>query len=241
MNSLPDRSYEDGLRQTEWFRRHVLRSQDYFALARRLSGSLEAAQEIYCAAVRQIIADGNWQKIINPDAYLMRLIFDIAMARMDAALLPACQYVADREVGPLPVNGRSVGEATAVLNAIKQMPPARRKILWAWRVERRPLKDIARKFHIEPAAVTGLAAAALRDFHEHLQAAFCDPAQVCQRTDSFFGGQAVRPRAQRRRPRRRVSRGDLLPLLIGVNVGIWGTLASAGIALGLSQVGEWLR
>jgi len=241
MSTLPDRSYDKVMRQTDWFRRHVHREQDYLALARRLSGSLEAAQEIYCAAMRQIIRDGNWHRIINPDAYLMRLIFDIAMGRMDAALLPAGQYMADRDVGPLPVDGRSVGETAAVLSAIERMQPARRKVLWAWRVERRPLNDLARKLHIEPEAITDQAAAALRDFHEHLQAAFCDPAQVCQKTDRFFGGPVVRSAAQRRRPGWRVSRADLLPLLIGVNIGIWGTVGSAGIAFGLSQVGEWLR
>ena len=73
MSTLPDRSYDKVMRQTDWFRRHVHREQDYLALARRLSGSLEAAQEIYCAAMRQIIRDGNWHRIINPDAYLMRL------------------------------------------------------------------------------------------------------------------------------------------------------------------------
>jgi DNA-directed RNA polymerase specialized sigma24 family protein len=241
MTILPHRSYHETIRQTDWVRRHLHEAQDCLALARRLSGSLEAAQEIHETAMCHVIRDGNWHRIINPQAYLMRLIFDIAVARMDAALLPAAQFISDREVGPLPVHGRTPGEVAAVVAAIKKMTPARRKILWAWRVELQPLKDIARQFHVKPEAVSRQAAQALGDFHEHLQAAFCDPAQVCQRTDSFFGGTVVQSTAKRPRPWWGVSRADRLPLLIGVNIGIWGAAATAGIAVGLSQVGEWLR
>ncbi len=238
---LPERSPDELVRQTDWFCRHLHRDQDYFALARRLSGSVDSARQIYDLAVRKLLEDGNWHRLINPHAYMMRLIFDIAVARIDKALLPADQYISDRDVGPLPVYGGPPCEAVATLSAINQMDPAKRKILWAWRVERRSLRDIARKFHIKHEAVSDHAAKALVEFHSHLLTAFCDPARVCQKTDHFFGGGALRPVARRHRPWWRISRTDLLPLLIGMNIGIWGVTASAAITLCLPDIEGWLR
>jgi DNA-directed RNA polymerase specialized sigma24 family protein len=238
---LPDRATDDPIQKVDWFCRHLHRDQEYLALARRLSGSIESAQEVYELAMRRVLDEGNWCRIINPHAYMMRLIFDIAVARLENALLPAAQYISDREVGPLPIYGRSPGEAVAALTAIRQMRPANRKFLWAWQVERRSFRDMARKFHIKPDAVSGHAAKAIKEFHECLTAAFCDPARVCQRTDGFFGTAIMQRPARRYGPWWRVPPATLLPLLIGVNIGAWTAAGSTAIALNIAEIGGWFQ
>ena len=244
MNStslLPEPPYAQPGRQTDWFCRDLSRDQDYFALARRLSGSVEDASQIYHLAMRRVIEGGNWGRIINPHAYMMRLIFDIAVARTDSALLPASQYIASQEVGPLPAHEWPPVDAGMVRNAMRRMRRSNRNILWAWRVEGRCLPELARKFRIEPNAVSGRAAKAMLEFHYLLQAAFCDPARVCRRTDAFFGGEVIKIAPRRHRSWWRISRSEAVSLLMGLNIGIWGGAGISAVANYAPDIGVWFK
>ncbi|CAL4868183.1 hypothetical protein MMA231_02458 [Asticcacaulis sp. MM231] len=239
---LPEPPYAQPARQADWFCLHLTRDQDYFALARRLSGSVEDARQIYQSAMRKVIEGGNWGRIINPHAYMMRLIFDIAVARTDTALLPASQYIASQDVGPLPAHERPPVGADMALNAMQRMQRSNRDILWAWRVEGRSLRELARKFRIEPNAVSRRAAKALLEFHYLLQAAFCDPARVCRRTDAFFGGQEVIKTASgRRRSWWYIPRSEAVSLLMGLNIGICGAAGIFVVAHYLPEIGVWFK
>lgn len=238
---LPEPPYAQPVRLADWFCRHLNKDQDCFALARRLSGSVEDANQVYHLAMRKVIEGGNWGRIINPHAYMMRLIFDIAVARTDSALLPASQYIASQDVGPLPAYEGPPVDADMALNAMQRMRRSNRNILWAWLVEGRSLRDLARKFRIEPNAVTGHAAKALLGFHYLLQAAFCDPSRVCRRTDWFFGGEAMKTHPGRNRPWWRVSQSEMVSLLMGLNIGIWGAAGISAVAPHLPEIGEWFK
>jgi DNA-directed RNA polymerase specialized sigma24 family protein len=244
MNStslLPEPPYAQPGRQTDWFCLHLNRDQDYFALARRLSGSAEDASQIYHLAMGKVIEGGNWGRIISPHAYMMRLIFDIAVARTNSALLPASQYIASQDVGPLPAHERPPVGTDMALNAMQRMRRSNRDILWAWRVEGRSLRELARKFKIEPYAVSGRAAKALLEFHYLLQAAFCDPARVCRRTDAFFGGEVMKIVPGRHRPWWRIAQSEIMSLLMGLNIGIWGGAGISAVAHYLPEMEVWFK
>jgi DNA-binding CsgD family transcriptional regulator len=222
-----------------WFSQHLHQDLEHYALARRLSGSAESAQEIRHLALQKVLDEDNWRRVINPDAYVKRLIFDIAVARMEATLLPASSYLADQDVGPLPEIPASIDEMVITMNAMQQMRGRNRKILSTW-AGRRSFKDIARKLHIERDKVSGHVAKAMSDFNNRLETEFCNPARVCQVTDSFFGAEARRcPVVRRRRAWWKLSWGDLSALLSG---GSLGALMAAGIGaiyICAAHFGEW--
>jgi hypothetical protein len=103
------------------------------------------------------------------------------------------------------------------------------------------LRDLARKFKIEPNAVSGRAAKALLEFHYLLQAAFCDPARVCRRTDGFFGGDVMKAVSRKHRPWWCITQGEILSLLMGLNIGIWCGVGISAFAPHLPEMGEWFR
>ncbi|ESQ76558.1 hypothetical protein AEYBE204_19395 [Asticcacaulis sp. YBE204] len=175
--------------QGDWLRDHILpHDAHYYALARRLSASYEDADAICQTALCRTTEGDQWRRISDPPAYMMRLIFDLAVAGMEARLPPASAYVADTDQLPDAPVEILPPSADVTLAALSRLPTEAQQLLSAWRIEGLSCDALGHRFGLSPDAVTKAIARSLTALRNARYRAFCDPVQVCEWTDAFFGG-----------------------------------------------------
>ncbi|HTM82199.1 RNA polymerase sigma factor [Asticcacaulis sp.] len=140
-----------------WMCAEVLPHQyAYQALARRLTGNIEVARDVVQDVYAEILAGTNWQKAIDPKAYVLRIVYCRSVNWVNRQkIIPIHQLatyegLAHSDVGPDAfdnLSGRE--ELEAVFEILDGMPVRCRQVIIMRRVEDLPPREIARRLGID--------------------------------------------------------------------------------------------
>ncbi|MBB4198998.1 RNA polymerase subunit sigma-24 [Rhodoblastus sphagnicola] len=140
------------MKETSWASLRDLLVERYsefkYRLARRL-GSTELAAEALQDTWLRLERPGHAGALDRPDAYLFRIALNVAADHRDAdgrqlalSEIEALRHLDDDEIDPERI-AESRSEIAALARALDELPPRRRAIFIAARLDQIPHKDIA--------------------------------------------------------------------------------------------------
>lgn len=128
--------------------------------ARRWSVEEDEARDLVHESYAQLLQLKSWDHILNPAAYVTRMIRNIALQRMRRArVVPMRQFAALEEAehaDPAPDSFAVVAardELRRMMAAIEALPPACRRVVMLRKLEAMPPRDIAHQLGISLSTV----------------------------------------------------------------------------------------
>ena len=162
----------------QWFLNEVLPFEARFvSAARRLlrnpDDAYDLVQEVF---VRLFVLEG-WVDIVNPRAYVLRMLRNLAIERIRRSQIIEFQHLADIEElnlideGPDPYRAASAEEQVQRIWAVlESMPPEYRTVLVQRRFEDQPLSTLARELGMSVSTLEKRLARAMYLLNEGLRA-----------------------------------------------------------------------
>lgn len=136
-----------------WFIDEVLPHEArYLALARRLTGSRDQAEDLVHDAYTRLFRDDSWRAIDHPPAYVLRMIRNLGIQRLRRAKIVNIASMANldelehADAAPDPFD-RMVArhEFRRLLNALRELPARCRDVMILRRFEDLPPREVAKR------------------------------------------------------------------------------------------------
>ncbi|WP_395397361.1 RNA polymerase sigma factor [Novosphingobium sp. BL-8A] len=144
-----------------WFADHVFIHRDrHRRYAASIVRSADDAEELVQEAYARLFALENWRAIVNPHAFTIRIIRNLAIERArkadvvridDAALLHRAELADEQPTPDVVASDRS--ELDRVVCAMQELPPRMREALYLRRVEGLPPPQVAERMNISVSTV----------------------------------------------------------------------------------------
>lgn len=134
-----------------WFIDEVLPHEArYLALARRLTGSRDQAEDLVHDVYTRLFRDDSWRAIDHPAAYVLRMIRNLGIQRLRRARIVNIASIANldelehADAAPDPFDRvLARHEFRRLLNAIRELPARCRDVMILRRFEDLPPREVA--------------------------------------------------------------------------------------------------
>lgn len=136
-----------------WFINHVLPHEAvYVAVARRLCGNADDAQDLLHDAYAQLLLQKDWETIQNPRRYVLRMLHNLAVQRMRRARVIDFRQLSELS-GFDPADDAPDGfhivdsrdQLRRLMRALDSLPARCREVVLLRRFEELAPRDIARR------------------------------------------------------------------------------------------------
>jgi RNA polymerase sigma-70 factor (ECF subfamily) len=186
----------------QWFLSQVLPFEARFVnAARRLLRNPDDAHDLVQEVFTRLFVLEGWATIVNPRAYVLRMLRNLAIERMRRSQIIEFQQVADVEAlnlideGPDPYRAACAQEQVQRLTAVlESMPPEYRSVLIQRRIEDQPLSAMARRMGMSVSTLEKRLGRAMFLLNEGLRARETAPAtdESSTPSDSVVAGEKHR-------------------------------------------------
>lgn len=162
----------------QWFLNEVLPFEARFvSAARRLLRNPDDAYDLVQEVFARLFVLEGWVDIVNPRAYVLRMLRNLAIERIRRSQIVEFEHLADIEElnlideGPDPYRAASAEEQVQRIWAVlESMPPEYRTVLIQRRFEDQPLSTLAREMGMSVSTLEKRLARAMYLLNEGLRA-----------------------------------------------------------------------